>query len=913
MPLLATSLDRVLRPAACSPSLLTVCLVIFLGLPYGAALKASTPLRGSLGAHDPGTIVKCKDRYYLFATGRGISSKWSSNRVYWASGPRVFTNAPAWTTNTVPGFDGNFWAPDIGYFNGQYRLYYSISTWGSQVSAIALVTNPTLDPSDPAYRWTDQGIVIQSQVGSPYNTIDPCVVTNAAGNPWLVFGSYWNGIYLVQLDPATGLRIAPNSPAYRLAYNSSIEASCIHYRAPYYYLFVNWGSCCVGVNSTYNIRMGRSSSITGPYLDRNGVDLANNGGSLFLEGTGKFVGPGHVGVLSEGGLDWFSYHYYDAGAYAPWYGAFGAANFDLEPLSWSADGWPAFTNDWSAVYDFQDDARDQNGQYYGLLRGGAAIQNDAVRGRVLSLNGTNQFVQLPPGVAYARTISAVVRWLGGGAWQRVFDFGTDTSRYLMLTPLSGSGKAQFDIKAGGAVQNILSPSALPAGVWVQVAVTLDGARGVLYVNGSPVATNTSMNLSPLDVRAQTNFLGRSKFGADPFFKGQIANFTAYGRVLSAAEIAAPRPVIEKPTQTSSAPPGASVSFAGSARDLLRAPLDATRLAWTVEYVDSQSTNVILGPLSGVADGSFTVPTNAAAPGKCVVRLVAMDGSGRRGTNSVEVAVSANPQAAAPWSSFYPFTADARDASNRFHGGMLGGASIQLDPNRGPVLNLAGGSQYVGLPAGVSTLATFAGWVKWRGGAPWQRIFDFGEGTSRFFFLTPLNSDGRMQCAITAEAGEYTQVIEADPLVTNAWAHVAVVLDGRQGVLLLNGQAVAVNNSVNLSPADIGATRNYFGKSQFAADANFNGQLDSVWLGSEALTLDDILHGFFQPRLTATLAGNSFRLSWPDWAGPLRLYSSPDMDAGNWAFNATTLTASNGFLTAMIPLSSARQFFRLQWP
>ncbi len=368
--------------------------------------------RGSLAIHDPSTIIKYKGRYYIYGTGPGILSKSSDDGVVWKDGPAVFATAPAWVIGAAPGFNGDFWAPDIAFINGKYCLYYSVSSWGSQQSGIGLVTNPTLDPTDPNYLWTDQGIVIQSFNGSSYNTIDPCVTFDASGNPWLAFGSYWNGIYLVQLDPITGKRIGPSSTLTQLAYNSSIEANCLFRRGGYYYLFVNWGSCCSGVNSTYNVRVGRSTSITGPYLDRNGVDLRANGGTLFLEATGKYAGPGHIGILNENGQRWFSYHYYDAGDYASWYGAYGAADFDLAPLAWTADDWPVFNRDWSAIYNFDADARDENGQYYGMIQGGT-IQTDAVRGRVLNLSGTNQTVRLPAGVANARTFAAVVKWNGG--------------------------------------------------------------------------------------------------------------------------------------------------------------------------------------------------------------------------------------------------------------------------------------------------------------------------------------------------------------------------------------------------------------------------------------------------------------------------------------------------------------------
>ena len=158
----------------------------------------------------------------------------------------------------------------------------------------------------------------------------------------MAFGSYWNAvIYLVQLNATTGLRIAPNSTTYRLAYNSSIEASYIFRRGGYYYLFANWGSCCDGVDSTYNIRMGRSTNWVRPglvaHLDaKYGVNMVANGGTLFQQGNGKFTGPGHVGILSMGGTQWWSYHYYDANAWAPQYNGavWRASDLALVPLSW---------------------------------------------------------------------------------------------------------------------------------------------------------------------------------------------------------------------------------------------------------------------------------------------------------------------------------------------------------------------------------------------------------------------------------------------------------------------------------------------------------------------------------------------------------------------------------------------------
>ena len=172
-----------------------------------------------------------------------------------------------------------FWAPEIAYFNNQFHLYYSVSTFGTQVSGIGLATNTTLDPQNPAYQWVDQGPVIQSTVGSAYNTIDPGILRESNGNLWMVFGSYWNGIYITQLSPTTGKRIAANSPTFRLADREpGIEAAQMVERDGKFYLFVNWGTCCAGTSSTYNIRVGRSSSPTGPFVDKNGMSMVNGAG-----------------------------------------------------------------------------------------------------------------------------------------------------------------------------------------------------------------------------------------------------------------------------------------------------------------------------------------------------------------------------------------------------------------------------------------------------------------------------------------------------------------------------------------------------------------------------------------------------------------------------------------------------------
>ena len=291
---------------------------------------------------DPSDIVKCKDEYWVFYTGRGVPSYHSRDLVKWERGPAVFKAAPEWIAQVVPANRNmQYWAPDIIKLGDRYLLYYSVSSMGKMTSAIGLATNPTLDPDDPAYHWTDEGVVVRTQDGDGYNAIDPSVFHDRDGSLWLTFGSYWSGIKLVQLDPQTGKRMAADSKLFSLAYNESIEASYLCRHDDYYYLFVNWGSCCQGPKSTYNIRIGRSKSVTGPYLDKAGVDMLHSGGSLFLATTnGPLIGPGHAGTLNAQGKDWFTSDFE------------GDLRMDgrlilaIMPLRWDPDGWPEAT-----VYD----------------------------------------------------------------------------------------------------------------------------------------------------------------------------------------------------------------------------------------------------------------------------------------------------------------------------------------------------------------------------------------------------------------------------------------------------------------------------------------------------------------------------------------------------------------------------------
>ncbi|MBI5768307.1 MAG: arabinan endo-1,5-alpha-L-arabinosidase [Verrucomicrobia bacterium] len=341
-----------------SPRLVSLCaLALALALPVALhsaeatatdadkAAQARLVQLGSRGvrAHDPSTIVQCGDEYWTFYTGRGVPSWRSKDMKTWTAGPPVFKEAPAWVATAVPeNRNAMFWAPDVMRVGDRYLLYYSVSSFGKNTSAIALATNKTLDPASPDFRWKDEGIVVRCAPPDKFNTIDPAIFREADGRLWMVFGSYWSGIKLIELDPATGQRLAPalsgsngpDSPMHALAHKQQIEAAFIWRHGAHYYLFVNWGHCCRGLESTYNIRVGRADQITGPYLDRDGKNLLDGGGTPVLATDGAFIGPGHAGIHVAEGREWFSCHFYNGTTPR------GTPMLALRPLAWDRDGWP---------------------------------------------------------------------------------------------------------------------------------------------------------------------------------------------------------------------------------------------------------------------------------------------------------------------------------------------------------------------------------------------------------------------------------------------------------------------------------------------------------------------------------------------------------------------------------------------
>ncbi|EHQ27289.1 glycoside hydrolase family 43 [Mucilaginibacter paludis DSM 18603] len=320
------------------------CCCIILLLFSSTMLCGQTQQR--ISVHDP-VMIKQDSLYYIFCTGRGVSVWSSTNRVDWKREKPVLATAPAWTLTEVPNTKANdIWAPDISYEHGRYYLFYSSSVFGKNSSAIGLATNKTLHSDSPDFKWEDLGMVVKTIPGQDqFNAIDPNLILDEQGKPWLTFGSFWNGITLVRLsdDLKTVIDTKPwriiaarshnkNQPG-STAGSKAIEAPFLFKKGKYYYLFTSWDYCCRGPKSNYKIMVGRSKNITGPYLDREGVKLENGGGTLVLAGDKDWYGVGHNAVVSFDGIDYLVFHAYDASDN-------GRSKLRIEQLDWDNDGWP---------------------------------------------------------------------------------------------------------------------------------------------------------------------------------------------------------------------------------------------------------------------------------------------------------------------------------------------------------------------------------------------------------------------------------------------------------------------------------------------------------------------------------------------------------------------------------------------
>jgi arabinan endo-1,5-alpha-L-arabinosidase len=307
----------------------------------------------NIRVHDP-VMIRQDSRYYLFSTGPGIAVWSSEDMENWQREDPVFGETPTWAGSVVPGFRNFEWAPDISYHDGTYYLYYSVSAFGKNTSAIGVATNSTLHPDDPAFKWVDHGPVVESVPGRDmFNAIDPNLVEDEDGTPWLVFGSFWSGLKQFRLnqdrtrpaEPQEWYTVAARHRYWKLdeldagdSFSSRIEGPFIFRKNGVYYLFVSWDRCCSGAESTYKVVVGRSENVFGPFMDKEGEDMRLGGGSLVVRGNDKWAGVGHNSAYTFDGKDYLVFHGYDLSDK-------GMPKLWIKEIVWDEDGWPKVTLD----------------------------------------------------------------------------------------------------------------------------------------------------------------------------------------------------------------------------------------------------------------------------------------------------------------------------------------------------------------------------------------------------------------------------------------------------------------------------------------------------------------------------------------------------------------------------------------
>lgn len=300
------------------------------------------------GSYADPTVIRVGNEFYAYVTSGRVRGYKSSDLINWnriGTVSEVFTTRPDFV-EVVAGKDGpGMWAPDINYFDGKYVMYYSISQWGEGAKCgIGVgVSNLPQGPFLPPAGNPNGKLFISTEIGV-HNSIDPCFYEEN-GKRYLFWESF-HGLYMTELT-ADGMAVKDLTKKTKVAGNA-FEATYIHKKGDYYYLFASVGGCCDGVNSSYKVVVGRAKNLAGPYLSRTGTDMntVNSWNSpgfdpIVLQGDGTYIGPGHNAriITDKSGTDWMLYH-----AYIKENNAVGSRNLLLGKVNWDSDGWPKVDN-----------------------------------------------------------------------------------------------------------------------------------------------------------------------------------------------------------------------------------------------------------------------------------------------------------------------------------------------------------------------------------------------------------------------------------------------------------------------------------------------------------------------------------------------------------------------------------------
>ena len=412
-------------------------------------------------------------------------------------------------------------------------------------------------------------------------------------------------------------------------------------------------------------------------------------------------------------------------------------SLDSSEVSATPLGIVAATLSLETYYEFENDVSDSTGNLNNAVATGSPVYASGIFGQAIEFDGVDDYLTLPTDIANYDdiTVAAWVKWDGGNDWQRIFDFGNNTTEYMCLTPLTTRDTLCFAISvtSNDSGQQLLEADPLPTDQWVHVAVTLDGDIGTMYVNGEVVDSET-ITLNPTDFYPLYNYIGKSNWN-DPLLSGKVDDFRIYNYALNSTEIA---------------------------------------------------------DLAGMI-------------------------------------------------AHYVFDSDADDSSGHNNDIVATGSPEYSVGRIDQSIVLDGVDDYLTLPTDIANYddITIATWVRWNGGNDWQRIFDFGNNTTEYLYMTPLTNRDTLCFGITITSnGSGIQLLESTPLPTGEWVHVAVTLNGDIGTMYVNGSVVD-SETITLNPTDFNPLYNYIGESQWN-DPLFDGQIDDFRIYNYALSSTEIV-------------------------------------------------------------------------
>ncbi len=581
-------------------------------------------------------------------------------------------------------------------------------------------------------------------------------------------------------------------------------------------------------------------------------------------------------------------------------------------------------------YDFEGDTFDSSGNNFHATPNGAPAYSAGYLGdHAIDLDGADDYLSIPGDTVNHEdiTIATWIRWDGGSNWQRIFDFGSSTSKYMYLTPSTSNKTMRFTIRTTSGGEQTLESSRLAVGQWTHVAVTLAGDTGTLYVNGLEAATSDNITLNPTDLNPTENFIGKSRW-SDPYFHGLFDDFRIYHHALPKPDIMAlvtigrelNSPVfLSNPVNATDATQDSAYldSIADSATDPQNDPLTYRKVsgpdwlivagngelsgtpansdtgsntftirvsdsndnsdeaaliinvinvndppAWNTQSIiitDALENTLYSGSISGEASDIdagdtltfskingpdwLTVDSNGALSGiptatdvgENIFTLRVSDSNGDYDDAMLSITVHSLSMIA-----HYTFDNNPNDSIGTNHGTITGAVTYpagRIDQ----AIDLDGSQDYVTLPAGLFNMEdiTVTAWVNWDGGGYWQRIFDFGNNTSQYMFLTPRSGGGTLRFAVTTSGNGAEQMLETAILPTGQWVHIAVTLQGNVGKLYVNGTQRDSDNNISINPSDFNPANNFIGDSQWPGDPLFNGRIDDFRIYNYALSATQI--------------------------------------------------------------------------